>query len=558
MAILISGQIFDGKWRLLRRLGDGGFSEVWLARHLTLDEERVLKVMNPLVIAPRNVERFNKEARTMAKITHPNVVKVLDVGVADGRPYLVMEYHPSVDLHRLMDDGRLTHIRALEIVADVLKALAVVHDRGIIHRDVKPENVLVGTDGVTRLTDFGIAQVLEGESRMTMAREVIGTLRYMAPEQKGSLLQALIESDLYSVGVMIYELLGGEIPADPGTTVDLFVAEVRTPKLAGFQASVRQLLERALQYSPDNRYRSAEEMQGAVMALRRQMIRDLAAAEARQTSAVRSDPGVTLAPPVEPPADVIAAEDIVAVSAVIVDPEPIVAPTPVEPVEVMIGGDSRTFISHKEEDPFADPPEPERHIYWVRYGIGAIIVLSLAVAAVFVWQSADTVESADVAPLPEVVGVVEPQTVPPVVPLVPEPISLPPAPPVVDDSPRLSLEKKSTAKTVAEPPAQPVLVTATDPQPTKAKAELQHQPIASLAVATLTFKAQAPASSTLVVYYRTPGDPWQEPVSFKETSPGTFEAVLSSADFTVSGLDYFLEAKFPDGQSRKTGIFKVR
>ncbi len=528
MATLIAGELFAGK-RLISLLGQGFFSEVWLVLHEELGAQRALKVMNEAVIKPKLVARFYKEARAMSDITHNNVVKVIDVGVFEGRPFLVMEYHESVDLRHLIYDGELTPIRSLEIIADVLRALVVVHERNIIHRDIKPENVLVGTDGVTRLTDFGIAQVQEGDSRMTQAQDVMGTLRYMAPEQKGSSLQVMIESDLYAVGVMIFELLGGELPTDPRLTLDLFVAEIRVKKLAGFQVGVRQLLERALQYSPENRYRSAEEMLGAVQALRKHLEKEQRATTNR--SAVISEPPISY-PQVE------------------------VMPTPAQPVVEVSAPEVQA-----ESDPFANLPEQEERGFSARYVIGAIFAVLLVASGYLIMPSADDVVQPAIlvtAETPDVVVSTSPIALPSLVtPIEPAPVkpSLPVETPV-NKSPRLSLGKKSTAEIVPNTSVPAVQPSAVDQL--KLQVGFQHQAVTSLDVPTLSFKAVAVVGSKISLRYRSPDSPWQEPVSLKEVRPGVFEATLSSSDFVVTGIDYFLEAKFPDGNSQKTSTFKVR
>ena len=537
MATLIAGQMFAGM-KLIRLLGEGFWSQVWMAEHTALGKYRAVKVMKPVLAAkPNFVTRFYREARAMALIEHQNVVKVLDVGDFDGQPYLVMEYHESTDLHRLYYEVGIDEIRVLEIIADVLRALAVVHERGIIHRDVKPENVLVGKDGVTRLTDFGIAQVMEGDTRMTQAQDVMGTLRYMAPEQKGGLLQVLIESDLYAIGMMLFELLGGEIPTDPRFTLDMFVAEIRVPKLASFAPIVRQLLERALQYAPENRYRSAEEMLGAVLAVRRQLIKE-------QKKGVAPAEPTAVMPVVETVAQPIAVFNTVDE-----------APGDGEGNSAPSTGQTGVPEADYEPDPFADLPEPVKRRNLARYGLGAITVLSLVVVMFFVWPSADVVITQNVTPPPEAPKSEEPPSVKVVVEPVPEILPEQPKAPVTQLKVVPPVKPPKLEVAPVKPPS-PVQVKMIDPP--RPRVELQHQPITSLATATLVFKAQAPVGSKLMMQFRVPGNPWQEAVSLKEAPAGSFETTLSSADFIDTGLDYFLEAKFPDGQSRKTGTFKVR
>ena len=204
--------IGDGRYRLERLLGAGGMASVWLARDDRLDRLVAVKVMSDSLAAdPSYARRFEREARTAAGLSHPNLVRVFDYETDGARPALVMEYVEGGTLAALAEGRTRTSIDQETLARELLEALAHVHEAGIVHRDVKPANVLVGRDGRARLTDFGIAQP-EDATRLTQVGAVIGTIKYLAPEViQGA--DASPASDLYAAGVVLRECAGESPPA---------------------------------------------------------------------------------------------------------------------------------------------------------------------------------------------------------------------------------------------------------------------------------------------------------------------------------------------------------
>ncbi|WP_248965732.1 serine/threonine-protein kinase [Sphaerisporangium perillae] len=257
-----------GRYRLDVRLGAGGMGEVWRGEDTVLARTVAVKVLLPgRMDDPGFAARFQGEARAMATINHPGVVDVYDYGVSDvpgdgPTAYLVMRFVDGEPLDRLLT--RLTRIApepAMELIAQAASALQAVHDRGIVHRDVKPGNLLVRPDGTLVLTDFGIARADVGH-RLTDAGMVLGTAAYCAPEQaEGQPVTPAV--DLYALGVVAYECLAGHRPFDGDTPVTIALKHIREdppPLPADVPPAVRHLVERALVKDPARRWRSAAEM----------------------------------------------------------------------------------------------------------------------------------------------------------------------------------------------------------------------------------------------------------------------------------------------------------
>ena len=206
------GRLIDQRYRVTRRLARGGMATVYVAQDERLERPVALKVMHPhLAESDAFVERFHREARAAARIVHPGVVSVFDQGVVSGQGFLVMELIDGTNLRALLNaQGAFTIPQALRYTTDILEALRAAHRMGVIHRDIKPENILVPTDGPAKVADFGLARaVSEGSTSAT--GNMLGTVAYIAPEIALT-TEANARSDLYSVGIMLYEMLTGAVP----------------------------------------------------------------------------------------------------------------------------------------------------------------------------------------------------------------------------------------------------------------------------------------------------------------------------------------------------------
>ena len=259
------GTIFAGRYRLERKLGSGGMADVWLAEDQELGRKVAIKMLHERYANDTQfVERFRREATHAAGLSHPNVVSIFDRGETDGSYYIVMEYVEGRTLKELLvTRGPCPVPVAISYVRQVLAALRYAHRNGIVHRDIKPHNVIVDGDGRVKVMDFGIARA--GTSQMTEAGSIIGTAQYLSPEQaRGAPVDE--SSDLYSTGIVLYELLTGDLPFNGETPVE--IAMKHLSQVPSAPSSIRSeiprdldlVVLRALAKEPAERYRSAKEM----------------------------------------------------------------------------------------------------------------------------------------------------------------------------------------------------------------------------------------------------------------------------------------------------------
>lgn len=223
------GTTLSGRYRLESRIGSGGMSTVYRAHDQTLERWVAIKVMNREIAQDSDqLERFRREAKAVARLSHPNVVGVIDAGEDEGHPYIVFEYIDGETLkERIRRLGRLEIAEAVAYAVEIARALGAAHANRMVHRDVKPQNVLIDHDGTAKVTDFGIARTLEDQS-LTDEGRVLGTTDYVSPEQALG-HRATGQADLYSLGVVLYEMLTGELPFTADTPVAVAMKHVREP-----------------------------------------------------------------------------------------------------------------------------------------------------------------------------------------------------------------------------------------------------------------------------------------------------------------------------------------
>jgi eukaryotic-like serine/threonine-protein kinase len=259
------GTVFDGRYRIIRKLGAGGMADVYLAEDQELGRRVAIKILNDRHAADDSfIERFRREAKNAAGLSHPNIVSIYDRGEAEGTYYIAMEYLDGRSLKELIVGRGPAPVKtAIDYARQVLAAVGFAHKHGIVHRDIKPHNVLVGPEGRLKVTDFGIAR--SGASQMTEVGSIIGTAQYLSPEQaRGA--QVDQTSDLYSVGVVLYEMLTGQVPFTGDTPLEIamkHLSEVPRPP-SELRPEVPHDLDsvvlRALAKDPGERYQSADEM----------------------------------------------------------------------------------------------------------------------------------------------------------------------------------------------------------------------------------------------------------------------------------------------------------
>jgi hypothetical protein len=263
----VIGTLLSGRFRLEERVGSGGMSTVYRAFDETLERWVAIKILqNEIAGDDDQLERFRREARSVARLNHPHVVTVIDAGEDQGCPYIVFEYISGETLKdRIRRLGRLPVPEALAYAIEIARALQAAHAERLVHRDVKPQNVLLDTDGRAKVTDFGIARSLEGDGGLTLAGRVLGTTDYVSPEQ--ALGQEVTpQSDIYSLGIVLYEMLTGDVPFRADAPVAVAMKHVREPmpdvQLARpeVSANTAAIVDYATAKETRNRYQTVEQM----------------------------------------------------------------------------------------------------------------------------------------------------------------------------------------------------------------------------------------------------------------------------------------------------------
>lgn len=272
--INLTGQVLDDRYRVIEPIGEGAMGSVYRGERLKLGRTVAVKVLNEAIPNESSRKRFEREAMAMAKLEHPNCGTVLDVGVHEGNPYVVMEFVSGTNVKELLKNGALPLERAVDIVRQVLSGLSHAHEHGIIHRDIKPANIMLtqkaGVGDVAKILDFGLARSTHDTTNLTGAM-VLGTPSYMAPEQiRGGDIDGRV--DLYACGVMLFELLTGSKPffADDPMTVCMQHINVAPPRLADKAPGrsfgpLEDVVAKALAKDPALRFSSAEEFSRALV-----------------------------------------------------------------------------------------------------------------------------------------------------------------------------------------------------------------------------------------------------------------------------------------------------
>src|ERR687884_356675 len=262
----VIGTEISGRFRLDEKIGAGGMSTVYRAYDPTLERWVAIKLMHrDISTDPDQLERFRREARAVARLNHPHVVTVIDTGEDEGTPYIVFEYVEGETLkERIRRLGRLPVPEAVAYAIEIARALSAAHAQRLVHRDVKPQNVLIDQEGRAKVTDFGIARSLEAQG-LTAAGRVLGTTDYVSPEQALG-HEVTGQSDIYSLGIVLYEMLTGEAPYKADTQVAVAMKHVRDPlpdvqrRRPEISAALASVVERATAKETQNRYGDVSEM----------------------------------------------------------------------------------------------------------------------------------------------------------------------------------------------------------------------------------------------------------------------------------------------------------
>ncbi len=264
--MIVKGSKINDRYQIIKTLGEGGMANVYLAHDTILDRNVAVKVLRgDLASDEKFVRRFQREALSASSLSHPNIVEMYDVGEDDGQYYIVMEYVDGKTLKQVLKQrGHLSITEVVDIMLQLTDGMAHAHDAYIIHRDIKPQNIMILSNGMIKITDFGVATAMNS-TQLTQTNSVMGTVHYLPPEQaqgKGS----TIRSDIYSMGIMMYELLTGLVPYKGDNAVEIALKHLKEPlpsvrKInANIPQSVENVIIRATAKNPKNRYVDAREM----------------------------------------------------------------------------------------------------------------------------------------------------------------------------------------------------------------------------------------------------------------------------------------------------------
>lgn len=262
----MKGQKISDRYQIIKSIGEGGMANVYLAYDTILDRNVAVKVLRgDLATDEKFVRRFQREALSASSLTNPNIVEVYDVGEDNGEYYIVMEYVEGKHLKQLLKKrGKLTVPEVVDITLQITNGLSVAHDSYIIHRDIKPQNILILENGLIKITDFGIAVAMNA-TQLTQTNSVMGSVHYLPPEQasgKGATLQ----SDIYSIGILMYELLTGKLPFKGDNAVEIALKHLKEPmpsireEIPDIPQAIENIILKATAKNPKNRYADAREM----------------------------------------------------------------------------------------------------------------------------------------------------------------------------------------------------------------------------------------------------------------------------------------------------------
>ncbi len=258
--------VIDERYRIERKIGEGGMSIVYEAYDIVSKKKVAIKIIKgDMMTNPINLSRFEREARAAASLSHPNIVRVINLGTYEGRPYMANEFINGKNLRDVLDiRGHFTPLEACDIMYQLTSAVIHAHEHGVIHRDIKPQNVYWTADGTIKLGDFGIA-TFENSARLTRSETIIGSVHYLAPEiSKGQ--QASFLSDIYSLGVTFFELVTGKVPFEDDTPVSVAIRHIKdkfpSPRkiIPSTPKEIERIILKAVRKNPSERYKSVKEM----------------------------------------------------------------------------------------------------------------------------------------------------------------------------------------------------------------------------------------------------------------------------------------------------------
>lgn len=257
--------LIDDRYRIERKIGEGGMSVVYGATDIITKKPIAIKIIKGDMMGnPINLSRFEREARAAASLSHPNIVRVINLGTYEGRPYMANEFINGQNLRDILDKRSIGFLEACDIMYQLTSAVAHAHEHSVIHRDIKPQNVYLTADGTIKLGDFGIA-TFENSARLTRSETIIGSVHYLAPEiSRGQ--QASYQSDIYSLGVTFFELITRRVPFEDDTPVSVAIRHIKdkfpSPRkyIPSTPKEIERIILKACKKNPQERYKTVKDM----------------------------------------------------------------------------------------------------------------------------------------------------------------------------------------------------------------------------------------------------------------------------------------------------------
>lgn len=257
--------LIDDRYRIERKIGEGGMSVVYGATDIITKKPVAIKIIKGDMMGnPINLSRFEREARAAASLSHPNIVRVINLGTYEGRPYMANEFINGQNLRDILDKRSIGFLEACDIMYQLTSAVAHAHEHSVIHRDIKPQNVYLTADGTIKLGDFGIA-TFENSARLTRSETIIGSVHYLAPEiSRGQ--QASYQSDIYSLGVTFFELITRRVPFEDDTPVSVAIRHIKdkfpSPRkyIPSTPKEIERIILKACKKNPQERYKTVKDM----------------------------------------------------------------------------------------------------------------------------------------------------------------------------------------------------------------------------------------------------------------------------------------------------------
>ncbi|MCL5773093.1 MAG: protein kinase, partial [Firmicutes bacterium] len=292
----ITGKILNERYRVEEKLGEGGMAYIYKAMDTKLERTVVLKVLKEeMAKDPEFLGRFKREAQSVAKLNHPNILTVYDIGEENGINYIVMEYFDAASLKDITKGKILPFNKIYDIATKILDALSYAHENGIVHRDIKPHNILINQDNVLKVTDFGIAKAFTSDT-LTSTGSILGSVHYFSPEQaQGKPVDET--SDIYSLGVMLYELATGKLPFEGDSPVAVALKHVQESPLPpavinpSISPAFEKIILKAMEKDPGKRYHGASEMMKDIAGLSQKSETSPPAAEIQEPTLIMKPSG---------------------------------------------------------------------------------------------------------------------------------------------------------------------------------------------------------------------------------------------------------------------------